>query len=86
MRGRGKGSPMRDRRVTVIGAGPGGLTAAMILARRGLAVDVFEAKPEVGGGTHPGSGLPTIYESGRIAANLICRRHGVAFQSANRKA
>ncbi|MGX6590755.1 phytoene desaturase family protein [Cetobacterium ceti] len=25
----------------------------------------------VGGGTHPGSGLPTIYESGRIVANLI---------------
>ncbi len=25
----------------------------------------------VGGGTHPGSGLPTIVESGRIAANLI---------------
>lgn len=25
----------------------------------------------VGGGTHPGSGLPTILESGRIAANLI---------------
>lgn len=27
----------------------------------------------VGGGTHPGSGLPTIYESGRITANLICK-------------
>jgi phytoene desaturase len=27
----------------------------------------------VGGGTHPGSGLPTIYESGRISANLIDR-------------
>ena len=27
----------------------------------------------VGGGTHPGSGLPTIYESGRIAADLISR-------------
>ncbi|MBM4194944.1 MAG: phytoene desaturase [Gemmatimonadetes bacterium] len=27
----------------------------------------------VGGGTHPGSGLPTIYESGRIAADLILR-------------
>jgi len=27
----------------------------------------------VGGGTHPGSGLPTIYESGRISANLIGR-------------
>ncbi|WP_010250386.1 phytoene desaturase family protein [Acetivibrio cellulolyticus] len=25
----------------------------------------------VGGGTHPGSGLPTIYESGRISANMI---------------
>ena len=25
----------------------------------------------VGGGTHPGSGLPTIYQSGRIAASLI---------------
>ena len=25
----------------------------------------------VGGGTHPGSGLPTIYESARISANLL---------------
>jgi phytoene desaturase len=25
----------------------------------------------VGGGTHPGSGLPTIYESGRISAKMI---------------
>jgi len=31
----------------------------------------------VGGGTHPGSGLPTIYESGRISADLICRDFGV---------
>ena len=30
-----------------------------------------------GGGTHPGSGLPTIYESGRIAANLISDKYGV---------
>jgi phytoene desaturase len=34
----------------------------------------------VGGGTHPGSGLPTIYESGRISANLICAASGVAFE------
>lgn len=33
----------------------------------------------VGGGTHPGSGLPTIYESARITANLLCGRHGVPF-------
>ncbi len=29
----------------------------------------------VGGGTHPGSGLPTIYESGRISANLVSQEH-----------
>jgi phytoene desaturase len=40
----------------------------------------------VGGGTHPGSGLPTIYESGRIAANLIARAHNVPFVSANLEA
>lgn len=27
-----------------------------------------------GGGTHPGSGLPTIFESGRISANLIDKK------------
>jgi len=31
----------------------------------------------VGGGTHPGSGLPTIYESGRISAGIICERFGL---------
>lgn len=30
----------------------------------------------VGGGTHPGSGLPTIYESGRITANLLLKQLG----------
>jgi len=37
----------------------------------------------VGGGTHPGSGLPTIYESGRIAANLISNLHEVEYVSKN---
>ena len=31
----------------------------------------------VGGGTHPGSGLPTIYESGRISSNLLCESYGM---------
>ncbi len=35
----------------------------------------------VGGGTHPGSGLPTIYESGRISANLICEQFGIRYQA-----
>ncbi len=34
----------------------------------------FENCYLVGGGTHPGSGLPTIYESGRISANLIMEK------------
>jgi len=33
----------------------------------------------VGGGTHPGSGLPTIYESGNISAKLIMERDGITF-------
>ena len=33
----------------------------------------------VGGGTHPGSGLPTIYESARISSNLICQKYGVNY-------
>ena len=36
----------------------------------------------VGGGTHPGSGLPTIFESARISANLLCERDGIAFPRA----
>ncbi len=31
----------------------------------------------VGGGTHPGSGLPTIYVSARLSANLICKQFGL---------
>jgi phytoene desaturase len=31
----------------------------------------------VGGGTHPGSGLPTIYESGKISAGLIMKNDGL---------
>jgi phytoene desaturase len=31
----------------------------------------------VGGGTHPGSGLPTIFESARISSNLICKSYRI---------
>ena len=43
----------------------------------------FENCYLVGGGTHPGSGLPTIYESGRISANLVSERFGVGFKHVN---
>lgn len=38
------------RDAVVVGAGPNGLTAAVELARRGFAVEVFEAQDTVGGG------------------------------------
>ena len=37
----------------------------------------------VGGGTHPGSGLPTILESGRISSNLLCDDEGVTYSRAD---
>jgi phytoene desaturase len=33
----------------------------------------------VGGGTHPGSGLPTIFLSAQISSRMICEEMGVPF-------
>jgi len=41
----------QDNRIVIIGAGPGGLAAAMLLARAGLRVTVLERQSQVGGRT-----------------------------------
>lgn len=42
--------PATERRAVVVGAGPNGLAAAIVLAQAGLHVEVFEAEPQPGGG------------------------------------
>ena len=40
---------MTKKHIVIVGAGPGGLTSAMILAHRGFQVTVFEKAEEIGG-------------------------------------
>jgi phytoene desaturase len=42
---------MRTTNVTIVGAGPGGLASAMLLAQAGFEVTVLEREPQVGGRT-----------------------------------
>ncbi len=49
--GRTGGKNVGDQHVLIIGAGPGGLAAAMLLARSGVRVTVLERRNQVGGRT-----------------------------------
>lgn len=46
-----KGGFTMSKKIVVIGAGPGGLTAAMLLAHKGYDVHVYEKQPYIGGRT-----------------------------------
>lgn len=58
---------MRDSRVLIIGAGIGGLTAALSLAQHGQKVRVFEQAPELG---EVGAGLSITPNAGRALVHL----------------
>jgi len=61
---RPKGIPMAARRIAIVGAGPGGLSAAMILAYRGYDVTVFEKEAEPGGRNRPHRVGPYTFDTG----------------------
>lgn len=57
-----------DRRVAVIGAGPAGLGAAIVLAQKGYKVDIFESERQAGGmcSCIPEYRLPTMVLEGDL--------------------
>lgn len=67
-----------SRRVLIVGAGPGGLAAAMLLAHAGLDVTVIERQPHVGGRTSSVEGQgyrfdlgPTFFLYPQILAEIF---------------
>lgn len=69
---------MRNDRVVIIGAGIGGLAAAMLLGARGFAVTVVEAAAKVGGkmreldvGSHRVDGGPTVLTLPEVFARIF---------------
>ena len=56
----------------------------MLVFRPHNRFEEFENMWLAGGGTTPGSGLPTIYESGRITANMLARKYGMDYDFARK--
>ncbi len=67
------------RKVGVIGGGPGGLTAASILAKRGFNVTVYEKQPYLGGQVWLGSRSTSKHKNMWLINTLEyrCRENGV---------
>jgi 2,4-dienoyl-CoA reductase (NADPH2) len=70
------------RRVLVVGAGPGGLQAAIAAARAGHEVTVLEREAEPGGQVRLAASVPNRAELGDMVRNQVteCRRVGVTIE------
>src|SRR5580700_9186597 len=78
-----------SRKACVVGSGPNGLAAAIVLAQAGLQVDVFEAEPTAGGAARTmeltlpgflhdfGSAVHPIAVSSPFFASLPLHDHGL---------
>src|SRR2546423_13949137 len=78
-----------NHRACVIGAGPNGLSAAIVLAQKGLHVDVFEAQPKPGGAVRTldltlpgflhdlGSAVYPLAAGSPFFSSLPLRHHGL---------
>lgn len=60
----------RPKRVMVVGGGPAGMKAALTAARRGHAVTLYEAAPQLGGQVALAQLLPGRSEFGGLSTNL----------------
>jgi 2,4-dienoyl-CoA reductase (NADPH2) len=69
----------KPKSVMVVGAGPGGLQAAIAARRNGHAVTVFEKEPEAGGLVRIAASVQNRAEFGDMIRNQVteCRRLGV---------